>query len=326
MSRLIFVPQYPAKMRYQETWFTEFPKNMKKYFDEVIVLGESHLNNIRDVDRLSEKHMFSPIQQAISFESIQVNEFYNMKTYDDDDVLWVSDISFPGFFCNILYHKPVKHAYCYCHATSRNYLDYFEPFRFSKFDCESGHAKLFKRVFIGSVYHGKKLKWENTMVVGLPVPPYETFKEEKIYDIISVARVNSQKVSLHIEEQVEKEFGPIVRKECNSWEEYYKFLSQGKVLLISSKEDTFNYSIMEAVMNNTVVLAPNKLCFPELLPKEYLYDSYEELELKIRRALNYPEDYKPLDKLLCNDMCEHFYENIAEVMKDGFKFQNPVMI
>ena len=323
MSRLIFVPQYPAKMRYQETWFTEFPKNMKKYFDEVVVLGEAHLNNVRDVDRLSEKEMFSPIQQAIMLESIQANEFYNMKTYDND-VLFIADLSFPGFFTNILYHKPVKHAYCYCHATSRNYLDYFEPFRFSKFDCESGHAKLFKRVFIGSVYHGCKLKWDNTMVVGLPFPPYETFKEEKIYDIISVARPNNQKVSLHIEEPVEKNFGKIIRKECNSWEEYYKFLSQGKVLLISSKEDTFNYSIMEAVMNNTIVFAPNKLCFPELLPKEYLYLNYEELDLKLRRVLNYPEDYKPLDKLLCNDLCEKFYENIAEVIEDGFKFKNPI--
>jgi len=79
-------------------------------------------------------------------------------------------------------------------------------------------------------------------------------------------------------------------------------------------------------MNNTIVFAPNKLCFPELLPKEYLYLNYEELDLKLRRVLNYPEDYKPLDKLLCNDLCEKFYENIAEVIEDGFKFKNPVRI
>lgn len=325
MSRLIFCPAFPAKMRYQETWFTEFPKNMRKYFDEVIVLGETHINNSNTIEKKSKKEMFSPIQEAITLESVQINEFYNMKTYDDD-IIFIVDLSFPGFFTNILYHKPIKHAYCYCHATSRNYLDYFEPFRYSKFDCESGHAKLFKRVFIGSVYHGCKLKWDNTMVVGLPFPPYKTFKEEKIYDIISVARPNNQKVSLHIEEPVEKNFGKIIRKDCNNWEEYYKFLSQGKVLLISSKEDTFNYSIMEAVMNHTVVFAPNKLCFPELLPKKFLYDSYEELEVKLNRVLKYPEDYKPLDKLLCNDLCEKFYENIVEVMKDGFKFKNPPRI
>ena len=42
-----------------------------------------------------------------------------------------------------------------------------------------------------------------------------------------------------IENRVEKDFGKIVRKEFTSWEQYYKFLSEGKILLISSKEDTF---------------------------------------------------------------------------------------
>jgi hypothetical protein len=323
MNRIILSMQLPVKLRYSEWWFDNLPLEFKKYFDEVIILGQDYIKN--KTYRNETSNLFSPIKEAIIFEQEQIKDFLKLEI-KDDDVLWVSDISFPGFFTNILYHKPIKHAYCYCHATSRNYLDYFEPFRYSKFDCESGHAKLFKRVFIGSVYHGCKLKWDNTMVVGLPFPPYKTFKEEKIYDIISVARPNNQKVSLHIEEPVEKNFGKIIRKDCNNWEEYYKFLSQGKVLLISSKEDTFNYSIMEAVMNHTVVFAPNKLCFPELLPKKFLYDSYEELEVKLNRVLKYPEDYKPLDKLLCNDLCEKFYENIVEVMKDGFKFKNPPRI
>ena len=61
MKRLIFVPQFPSKLRYQEFWYTEFPKQMEKYFDEVIVLGKSYIDNCIDVK--SEKHMFSPIQQ-----------------------------------------------------------------------------------------------------------------------------------------------------------------------------------------------------------------------------------------------------------------------
>ena len=39
MSRLIFVPQYPAKMRYQEWWLSEFSKNFWNHYDNVIVLG-----------------------------------------------------------------------------------------------------------------------------------------------------------------------------------------------------------------------------------------------------------------------------------------------
>lgn len=313
MSRLIFVPQYPAKMRYQETWYDEFPKEMKKYFDEVIVLGETFIN----INRLNEKmsrsanHMFSPIQFAIHMEMDQINEYYIMKTYDDD-YLFLSDLSFPGFFTNILYHKPIKNAYCYCHATSRNYLDYFQPVTYSKFDCETGHSKLFKKIFIGSNYHYHKLKWENTHVVGLPIPPYQTYNEGKIYDIISVARANDQKIDKNLEKIVEEKFGKIVRKEVNTWEEYYKFLSQGKVLLITSKEDTFNYSIMEAIMNNTIPIAPNRLAFPELLTDDYLYNDHLELIIEINEALH--NQLEVPTKLLCHDKCENFYENIAKEM------------
>jgi hypothetical protein len=37
--RLIFVPQFPTKLRYQNWWITEFPHQFKNYFDEVITLG-----------------------------------------------------------------------------------------------------------------------------------------------------------------------------------------------------------------------------------------------------------------------------------------------
>jgi hypothetical protein len=283
------------------------------------VLGENFINLNRMNEKMSRSanHMFSPIHLAIHMEMDQINEFYNMKINQETDFLFLSDLSFPGFFCNILHHKPLKNAYCYCHATSLNFLDYFEPVRNSKYECEKGHAKLFKKVFIGSKYHEHKLRsWSNTHVVGLPIPPYQTFKENKIYDVISVARKSSQKNDYPIEQMLVEHFKiKVVRKEVNSWEEYYKFLSQAKVLLITSKEDTFNYSIMEAVMNNTVVLAPNRLAFPELLPEEYLYNAVPDLGEKILDTLS--GKLKPLDKLLCNDKCENFFDIIVTEMLKG---------
>jgi citrate lyase gamma subunit len=318
MSRLIFVPQFPAKMRYQEFWFTEFPKKFNDYFDEIVVLGKNYIESIHLQEKMmrSDQHMFSPIHQSILMEMDQINEFYNMKINQETDFLFLSDLSFPGFFCNILHHKPIKNAYCYCHATSLNFLDYFEPVRNSKYECEKGHSKLFKKIFIGSNYHYHKLKWENTHVVGLPIPPYQTYNEGKIYDVISVARTNDQKVDKDIEDQVEKDFGEIIRKEVHTWEEYYKFLSQAKILLVTSKEDTFNYSIMEAVMNKTVVLAPNRLAFPELLKREFLYDNYIDLNVKIKET--FAGFLKPQRKLLCNDKCENFFDIVVtEMLKGG---------
>ena len=311
MSRLIFVPQFPSKMRYQETWYEEFPKQMKKYFDEVIVLGETYISATKDTK--SKKDMFSPIHQAIVLESEQINDFYNMKLYDDD-ILWVSDLSFPGFFCNALHHKRTKNMFCFVHGTSKNHLDYFEPVRESKWLVETGHSKLFNKIFVATEYHKKKLGWNNTRVVGISIPPYQSYSEKKEYEIISVVRSNSQKITKSIEDRVEKDHSKIVRKDVNSWEEYYKFLSSAKILLITTKEETFGYSSLEAIMNGTIVLAPNKFSYPELLPREFLYNNYDELSLKIWSSLN--GDLRAPEKLICHDMCENFYENIAKEMKN----------
>jgi hypothetical protein len=70
---------------------------------------------------------------------------------------------------------------------------------------------------------------------------------------------------------------------------------------------------MEAIMNGTIVLAPNNFSYPELLPKEFLYDDYEDLRMKIWNALN--EKLKAPEKLLCHELCENFYSNIANIMK-----------
>ena len=204
MSRLIFVPQFPTKLRYQEFWYTELEKHFKKHYDEVLVLGDSYVKNEKETQ--SEKSMFSPIQQAINLELIQINEFYNLKIYDED-ILFLSDISFPGLFCNILHHKRCKRMYCYVHGTSRNKMDYFELCKESKWLVEKGHSKLFNKIFLASEYHQNKLGWKNTQIVGLPIPPFETFREDKIHDIISVARPTAQKVNQEIENEIEKDFG-----------------------------------------------------------------------------------------------------------------------
>lgn len=310
MSRMIFVPQFPTKMRYQEFWYTELKRKFEENFSEVIVLGKSYIENEKNTE--SDFSMFSPIQQAINLEMAQINEFLNLKIYDDD-ILFMSDISFPGFFGNVFHHKRCGKMYAFVHGTSKNYLDYFQDCSESKWLIERGHAKLFDKIFIGSRYHQKKLGWKNTEVVGVPIPPFETFNEEKKYDIISVARFNRQKVTKWIEEEIEKDFSKVVWEHHNTWEEYYKFLSSAKILLITSKEETFGYSCMEAIMNNTAVFAPNRFSYPELLPKIFLYDNIEDLKNKISLVLiGY---LKPPQRLLCQDICEKFCNNIIYQMK-----------
>lgn len=301
--RIIFVPQFPIKMRYQEWWYSDFEIEFKKYAD-VITLGKNYISNLYK----SNSKNFSIFDKAIEFEQQQVSEFLKLKIYNDD-ILFLSDLSFPGFFTNVLYHKPVKNCYAFCHGTSKNNYDYYQKSRDSKWLVEKGHSKLFKKIFVATNYHKNKLGWKNIDVVGVPKPSFKTqVNYDKINNIISVSRDNIQKRNKTIENQINK-FEIIKRaSEYNSWTEYYQFIANSKILLITSKEDTFGYSVLDAIVNKCVPIAPNHLSFPELLPQEYLYNNTEELINLINKYLDFNIDYVPT--LLNQNLIDEFYDNL----------------
>ena len=312
MKRIIFVPQYPTHMRYQAWWFTKFPEEFRKGWFEVHVLGEKAAKHtiIKGVDT---KGMFSPIEAAIKFEAEQIKEYMAMDLRDDD-ILFVADISFPGFFCGALYHKKPKKAFAYCHATSINKFDYFENVSDSKFSVETAHSRLFDEIFIGSNYHRNKLSWLNTKVVRLPFPPFRDISNlvsEKPIHIASASRPTKQKVDMELEKHFE-----VVRrtqeKDNNSWASYYKFLSMSKILLISAHEDTFGYQIVDAVMNNCVPLAPNRCSYPEILPSQYIYNDKADLIDKIEAV---DVGILKVPSLICEGEMKMFYENIIHRMR-----------
>jgi hypothetical protein len=309
--RLIFVPQYPTKLRYQDWWSRAFPREFKKYFSDVRVLGDLTISQQR-----GDTKMFSPIDLAIKFELSQINQYLDLNILKDD-VLFVADLSFPGFFINALYHKKPKRSYAFCHATSINKYDYFESVRAQKFLNECAHSYLFDKIFVGSKYHQQKLGWSNTIVTRLPKIQTSYFEEvkqnKKIHSIISVSRPTKQKVNEKLEKKVETRFGKIVRYEPKSWDDYFSFVSSAKVMLVSASEETFGYQVLDAVMCGTIPLCPNRLSYPELLPRTYLYNNFPELLKKLTQFLH-QDEYK-VPELLCQDEIDNFYETICRIMK-----------
>jgi hypothetical protein len=315
MSRIIFVPQFPTPMRYQEWWFWKLADEFEKAGFYVTTLGEDYaLQLSHDIEDYS---MFSPIRDAIDLETMQINEYMNLDLRDDD-ILFLSDLSFPGFFGNVLFHKKPKKCFAFCHATSLNKLDYFEKYKACKFPVEEGYAYMMDKVFVGSKYHQIKLGWPNTLVTRLPYPPNppcKTFKSEKKYDIVSASRPNPQKVDIKLESRIEEGFRTtIVRKFFNAWEDYYKHLSESKILLITSFEDTFGYQIVDAVLNGCIPLAPTRCAYPEILPRIYLYKDEQELIHRIDYILNSGDDV-PVPKLLCDEQMRNFYKTIVQTIK-----------
>lgn len=280
MGRLILVPQYPTKLRYQEWWWDMFPKRFKDYFDTVIVLGKNR-NTLPGVGS-----NFAPINEAIQFETQQINEFLNLELHDND-ILLLNDLSFPGLFAHILYHKRPKKCFAICHATSKNRYDYFAKDRRSKYPVEKGVAKLFNKIFVASHYHKDKLGWENTSVVSLPFAPFAGRQSTIQYNILSVARPGKQKRNAHLERLLERALQQtIFYPSPKSWEEYYDYLSKSKILLITSNEETFGYQVLDALANGCIPVAPNRFSYPELLPSNFLYNNYIEMIELVDDILN----------------------------------------
>lgn len=282
MSRLILIPQYPVKLRYQEWWIQEFIEQYNQYFDKVHVLGPVINTNNKGREKESE---FSPVEQAIQYEIKQISEYMKLELHPDD-ILLLNDLSFPGLFASVLFHKRPKRCYAFCHATAKNKYDLFQPVRGIKYPVEERMAQLFDGVFVGSEYHARKLGWKNLYVTRLPnypiwMRPKEiTRTKDRLFACAS--RPSKQKVTKKIERALEKRYDTkIYRPNASSWEEYFQFLQTSKYLLITSKEETYGYQVVDALMNGCIPLAPRKYSYPELLSDRFLYRDYHELVSKI---------------------------------------------
>jgi len=312
--RIIFVPQYPTKMRYQEWWFWKLPQEFEMAGHEVVILGKSYVDAY--MKKRGNLSMFAPAELAIELEVEQIKE-YMVLDLKEDDVLFWADLSFPGMFGTVLFHhKRPPRMYAFCHATSINKFDYFEHFKDEKFMIETAFARSFDKVFVGSKYHQDKLGWDNTVVTYLPFPPFQGHtKYTKYCNIMSAARPSSQKVDQQLEDIIKKHVSPIWRPVSYTWDEYFANLAEAKVLLITSHEDTFGYQIIDAIMNGCIPIARNGLAYPEILPREYLYESRAELINKLDHIINSGEEVS-VPEILCEDEMKNFYNRIIKEMEE----------
>jgi hypothetical protein len=254
---------------------------------------------------------FAPIDTALQFEAQQVYDYLNLPLYKDDTLL-LCDLSFPGLFPHVLIHKRPKKCFAICHATSLNRYDYFANVRGIKYPIEKAVAKVFDRIFVGSLYHKHKLRgWKNVTFTYMPFAPFTGEQNIKEYNIVSVARRGKQKRNAHLENLISKALGyEIITPTCKSWVEYYDFLSKSKVMLITSNEETFGYQVLDAITNGCIPIAPNRYSYPELVSKNYLYNNYIEAIELVDDAL---AGKLPVPRLIITD---NFFGRVSYIMQN----------
>ena len=75
----------------------------------------------------------------------------------------------------------------------------------------------------------------------------------------------------------------------NSLKDYATWLWKSDIIPVTSKQEFFGASVMEAVYCNTYPILPNRLSYPELLPqrfhKDHIYQNKEDLYQKLAWAI-----------------------------------------
>nr|WP_320191766.1 DUF3524 domain-containing protein [uncultured Desulfobacter sp.] len=79
-------------------------------------------------------------------------------------------------------------------------------------------------------------------------------------------------------------------------QDYRTWLAKGSVVISTAIQENFGISVMEAVAHGCFPLLPNRLSYPELIPKplkpDVIYRDDADLETRLERILVEPEAYK----------------------------------
>ena len=108
---------------------------------------------------------------------------------------------------------------------------------------------------------------------------------------------------------------------CNEFSDYAKWIWRADILPVTSNQDFFGGSVVESMYCNTYPLLPNRLTYPELLPKElhpkHIYADNENLYTKLKNCvLNIDETRKFSQK---NFFSFYDWKNIIESYDDLFE-------
>ena len=103
--------------------------------------------------------------------------------------------------------------------------------------------------------------------------------------------------------------------------DYYRWLRRGTVVISTALQENFGIAIVEAMGHGCLPLLPNRLSYPEILPKalhgNFLYNDQAELTAKLAHLLTHRKAYIPQRKALGAAMRPHAWENAVDKIDDA---------
>jgi glycosyltransferase involved in cell wall biosynthesis len=323
MSRLIYVPLEHIDGRYT----IHMDRDIEQY------LQNNNIDYVKIMPNVEPgplpTGMFLNAAFTTKFKSLQlaaIAEMYEKNEITDDDVFFFSDIWFPGIeslaYMNYFWKVNPKITGI-IHAGSFTDTDFVRDMErwaknFEDIVFDIADVIYCASEFIRQDILKKRMVPDYKLVVsGLPVDftglePYRNQKKERI--IIFNGRLCDEKqpwlaeqllsaVKQRIENDdrftsYDKNFHHtcLIKTQENNFskDEYYKLLGRACVVVSFALQENFGFGIAEAAYLGCVPVVPNRLVYPELYDKKYLYNNFDEaVEMTVNALLNYePPDIK----------------------------------
>lgn len=275
---------------------------------------------------LIEKGQFLDINKTSIFKAKQLEMiaelFYKWEIKDWDKFL-VADIFFPGIE-SIKYMAELQwinvKVYWYNHAGRADPVDFVQWLWAWSDVSEKAYMDVCDYIFVWSEYHKKLIvehfnySFDKILVYGpawsldwvenvcsnkdcekedIIIMPQRLSKEKWLDEFIEFAKSTDKKILVTSSwNKVDVQFPDNVEYMHNiTKKQYYECLKKSKWYVSFAYQETFGYTLQEAIYYKCNILVPNRVCYPEKVPEKNLYNNVEELVKKLDEDMVIPMEY-----------------------------------
>ena len=335
MGKIIFIPLEDLPQRYTSMMTNAiYPKVDITLYPKI------------EIDTKINRGQFLDIVNTCKFKSAQLGmiaDLFNEGKVENGDAFLVGDIFFPGIemikYMAELQDLSVR-VYGINYAGRADKTDFVQKLGPWADASEAGYHLICDGIFVGSDDHRKNvieyfglnpaqvhttgLVWDlnymmsfnseigNVEKEDFVIWPHRWCKEKGIDEFLWFAKHTSKKIII-TSSGPKKNLGVKLPKNVEyranlTKLEYFKLMAKARWYLSTAYQETFGYTIQEAIYFGCNIMVPNRACCPEMVPSINVYNSIDEVDYFFDNCdLTVPE------------ICCHQWHNNAQHMIDIIK-------
>jgi glycosyltransferase involved in cell wall biosynthesis len=243
-----------------------------------------------------------------------IADLFNEGKIENGDAFLVGDIFFPGIemikYMSELLGLDVK-VYGINYAGRADKTDFVQQLSHWADASEAGYHFICDGIFVGSedhknnvvnffglntaTVHTTGLVWDlnymqtfkeqigNVEKEDFVIWPHRWCEEKGINELIEFAK-NTKKKIVITSSGPKKDLGKLPKnieyRHGLTKGEYFELMAKARWYLSNAYQETFGYTIQEAIFFGCNILVPNRACCPEMVPSRNVYHSVSEIETK----------------------------------------------